>query len=227
VNIRRRKVRTLLAALAVVLPGGARRFVHCRLLGYRIARSAHVGHSFIDVDRLRMDSGSRIGSLTVIRGCEDVELGEGAAIGPLNLINAVPQGSRFFSGQKRHPAVILGRGAAITTMHFVDASDTVTVSDFSYVGGAGSQILTHSIDLVRLRQSTSPIVIGHHSLVGTASVLLPGAAVPECSLVAAGSVVTKSSTPHAYRVYGGVPVQVKRELDPNMKAFRFTGTEIL
>jgi acetyltransferase-like isoleucine patch superfamily enzyme len=227
VNIRHRGTRTLLAALAVILPGAARRFVHCRLLGYEIARTARVGHSLIDVDRLRMDEGAQIGSLTIIRGCEDVELGPEAAIGPLNFINAVRRDSHYFAGRKRHPAVIMGRAALISSMHFIDACDAVTLADYAAIAGFGTQVLTHSVDVVRLRQMTKPVTVGHHALIATASVLLPGSDVPACSIVSAGSVVSSLSTPEGHRLYSGVPAELRRELDPGMKLFHRTESDVL
>ena len=226
-RIRHRKTRTVLAALAVVLPRILRRLVHCRLLGYEIARTARVGHSFIDVDRLRMGEGATIGSLNIIRGCEDVELGHESTIGHLVWINAVRRGSRYFAGQERHPAVIMGRGALISCLHVIDACDEIILGDYADIGGFGTQLLTHSIDFVTLRQWRKPIVIGHHPVIATSSVLLPGATVPDCAIVAAGSVVSAGSTRESYHLYGGVPAGSQRALSPKMKFFSHTLSDML
>ena len=101
--IRHSRTRTVLAAIAVVLPGSLRRFVHRRLLGYDIDPEARVGHAFIDVDRLRVEAGASIGSLTAIRGCEDVELGPEATIGPLVWVNAVRRSGRYSWGRNATP----------------------------------------------------------------------------------------------------------------------------
>jgi acetyltransferase-like isoleucine patch superfamily enzyme len=227
VVVRARRVRTVLAVLAVLLPHRARRMIYRRLLGHEIADDATIGRSLIDVARLRVASGATIGSLTMIRGCEDVELAEGASIGSLVFVNAVPTGSRYFAGQDRHPALVLGRGAVISGLHLIDACDRVSLGDFADVGGMGSQILTHSIDLVRMRQSAQPVSIGHHCLVGTRSVLLPGTDLPECSVLTAGSVMGPEAVQDGYRLYSGAPATAGRTLNPRIPFFHHTMADIL
>lgn len=209
----------LLAALCVLLPTRPRRFVMTRLLGYEIAPGARIGRAFVDVDRLRMSPGSWISGFTVIRGCDDVELAEDARIGHLVLVNGIRRGGRSFEGQDRHPAVLLGRRAAISTMHFIDATDELRVGEFSEIAGLGSQVLTHSFDFVRMRQIAAPVTIGHHCMIGTGVILLAGTAVPDCSIVSAGSAVGPSSVRDGHRVYSGVPAGPGQSLNPRMRYF--------
>ena len=130
-------------------------------------------------------------------------------------------------GQERHPALIMGRGALISSLHMIDACDEIRMGEFADFGGFGSQILTHSLDLVKMRQSTTPVTIGHHVMIGTSVVLLPGTDIPECSIVAAGSVVSANSTHESHHLYSGVPAQAERRLSPRIKFFHHAVGDIL
>lgn len=216
-KVRSRRLRVLLAGLAMLLPSRARRFVHTRLLGYDIHPTATVGRSFIDVDRLVMGEGARIGHLVAIRGCEEVRLGAEAVIHLLVWVNAVRASTGYFPGVDRRPALIMGDHALITVMHFIDACDLVDLADFACLAGYGSIVQTHAVDTDALKQATAPIRIGHHSLVATRALLLPGAEVPDCSIVAAGSVVGRPLKGN--RVFAGMPARGVRDVDLDAPLF--------
>ncbi len=221
--VRGKKVRTLLAAAAIFLPNRLQRLVYRRLLGYDIDPRARIGRSFVDVDRLQMFEGAAIGSLTVIRGCEDVIMREEAVIGPLVWVNSVRKDKGYFAGQDRHCALIMDRGSAITCLHLLDCCDTIEFGAYSAMAGFGSQLLTHSMDFARMKQTAKPVRIGHHTLVGTSSVILPGVTIPESSIVGAGSVVTKSFD-DGPQLYAGVPAVARRPLNPELLPY-FTRTQ--
>lgn len=79
--------------------------------------------------------------------------------------------------------------SAIKKQHLVDCTDTVTIGKFTSIGGYGTQILSHSTSLQYNKQSCAPITIGHHCLVGTRSIILPGATLPDQSVLGAGAVL--------------------------------------
>ena len=216
--------RMLLAALAVLLPGRMRRWVHTRLLGYDLHPTASIGRAFVDVDSLVMGEGARIGHLIAIRGCEEVRMGDRAVIHQLVWVNAVRRSTGFFPDIKRRPALVMGDESLITVMHFIDACDLVELAEFAALAGYGSIIQTHAVDVVRIRQSCAPVRIGDHSLVGTRAVLLPGATVPDQSIVSAGAVVGPRLKGH--HLFGGVPAKPIRELDPESALFTRQTTHI-
>jgi acetyltransferase-like isoleucine patch superfamily enzyme len=219
VRLRGRKPRLLAAAAAVLLPGGARRWVHNRLLGADIHPTARIGRSLVDVDRLVMGPHAVIGSCSVIRGCEEVELAEEAVIGPLVWVNAVRRDKHYFADQPlRRPVLHLKRAALISCLHMVDCCDEVVIGEYSGLAGFGSQVMTHTVDIVRLKQVARPVVIGDHAMVSTSSVLLPGAVVPDNSVVSAGSVV-KGPLVEEHTLYEGVPAVAKRSLSPQLAFF--------
>jgi acetyltransferase-like isoleucine patch superfamily enzyme len=59
-------------------------------------------------------------------------------------------------------------------------------------------------------QKAKPIKIGSYCFIGTGVIFLSGASVGDCSVVAAGAVVTKKDFP-SHALIGGVPARVVRE----------------
>lgn len=223
-TVRPRTLRTALAVLCVLLPGGLRRFVHTRLLGYRLHPTASIGRSIVDVDALEMGEGARIGHLCLLRGCSEVRLGAHAVISMLVWVNAVRAEKGYFAGQERRPALIMGEHAVVTVLHFLDACDLIEIGDFSALAGYGVIVQTHTVDIDTVRQTCTPIRIGHHSLVASRSLLLPGAEVPDCAVIAAGSVVSRKLT--GSKIFAGVPTRAVRELDPEGAFFTRTTSQI-
>jgi hypothetical protein len=211
-RVRNRRLRLLVALLAVLAPGRVRRFLFVRLLGHDIHPGAHLGRSFVDVERLVMGEGSVIGPLNVVRGCALVDLERDAKIGTLNWINSVRLDRGTFESVQRHPALIMRQAALITMMHFVDACDTVELAPWATIAGFWTLVQTHSVDFDACAQASHPVYIGDHSLVSSRCALLPGSVVPDSSLVAGGAVVNGVLRhPH---LFGGVPARPLRELDP-------------
>jgi acetyltransferase-like isoleucine patch superfamily enzyme len=171
-------------------------------------------------DHLSLGEGARIGHFNVIRGCESVTIGDHGGIGTLNWITAHPQGdARHYAGQAdRHPVLKIGRHSSITTRHYLDCTAGIVVGDFSTVAGLRSQILTHSIDLDQNLQTAKGITIGAYSFIGTATVLLQGSSLPDFSVLAAGSVLTKPQS-EPYSLYAGQPAVKIRELPRDMGYF--------
>lgn len=76
-------------------------------------------------------------------------------------------------------------------------------------------VLTSNHDLYDQRLSVvKEVIIGDYCWVGMNSVILPGVTLGTRTIVAAGSVVTKSF-PDGFCVIGGSPAKVIKELDPN------------
>jgi len=210
----------IVSAIAWPFPWFLRRWLLRVICGYSFAPGARVGHSLLGCTSLRMDGAARIGHFNVVKGMR-VELGEHATIGDFNWISALPPGSgRHFADEPaRDPALILGRHAALTARHYVDCCNRVDIGEFATVAGARSQILTHAVDLKLNRQVTAPVRIGRYCFVGTASVVLKGAELPDCSVLAAGSTLTRAFD-ETFTLYSGVPAQAVKALDRDAEYFR-------
>jgi acetyltransferase-like isoleucine patch superfamily enzyme len=212
--------RTLLQVLLFALPWPLRRICLRAVFGYEIAPDARIGFSVVNARKLVMQTGSRIGSLTYIKGLTEVRLEEAAVLGNLNWVTGLPEGhATFFAADvNRRPALILGRHSAITHRHLIDCTDTVEIGEFATFAGWGSQVLTHSIDLRQNRQSASPVRVGAYCFVGTRAVILKGTSLPAKSILAAGSVLT--STPlEELRIYSGVPATPHRTVNTDYAYF--------
>lgn len=211
-------MRSIILLFCAFLPGLVKKFIYRRFFGWDIHRSASIGFSFILSKKLIMEENSSIASLTVIKGISMLHLSESSFLGSLNWITGFPLGNKslhFFNEKDRYPALYIKRHAAITSRHIIDCTSTVVIGDFSTFAGFRSQILTHSIDLAKSIQSSKPVTIGEYCFIGTNCILLPGAKVPNKSILAASSVVVKDDLVHEGFLYGGVPAKAIKKINPD------------
>lgn len=209
----------LLAIAMRWLPSPIKRVIGCRLLGWDIHPTAHIGRSIIQVGHLSMGPGASIGPRNVIRGLETLRLGEGANIAERNHIVGWPLSATVFPhAPNRDPSLVLGDHALLTIGHVVDCADRVEIGDHAALAGFNCQVLTHSLNLVRDRQETGPVQIGDHAAVMSGCILLSGTRVPARSIVSAGSVVTTPLT-EELTFYRGNPAEAVRELPATLQFF--------
>ena len=218
-------MKKFLMLLSLFLPWPLRRQVLRLCFGFRIARTARIGFAWVLPDRLIMEEGAEIGNLTVCKNLALIEMKACSRIGRGNWITGFPSGlsTHFAEEADRSPELILGEHSAITNRHLIDCTSRVTIGRFSTLAGFRSQILTHSIDVLKCRQTSRPITIGKYCFVGTNCVLLGGSVLPDFSVLAAKSLLNKAFTAE-YTLYGGVPAHELRELPKDAAYFhRVTG----
>lgn len=216
-------MKRLLMLLSNFLPAAARRSFLESQFGYKIHATCRLGFCWITPTRLIMEEGSEIGHLTVCKNIDLLHLKPYASIGRGNWITGFPLGPspHFAEETDRRPELILGEHSAITHRHLIDCTNSVVIGRFTTMAGFQSQILTHSIDLERNRQASSPVSVGGYCFVGTNSVLLPGSALPDYSVLGAKSLLNQPFT-EKYRLYGGVPARPIKELSPDYAYFQRT-----
>jgi acetyltransferase-like isoleucine patch superfamily enzyme len=117
--------------------------------------------------------------------------------------------------------LVLGEHAAISNRHMIDCTARVVIGRFTTFAGFYSQILTHSIDLEKGRQSSEPVEIGEYSFVGTNCILLGGSVLPDRSVLAAKSLLNKKHS-EPQTLYGGVPAKPIKALPANWAYFQRT-----
>jgi UDP-3-O-[3-hydroxymyristoyl] glucosamine N-acyltransferase len=190
------------------------------LLGYRLHPSAHIGLSIIAAQEVELGESARIGNLNVVRGLSRLELGPHAIIAQFNWITGFPAGpSRHFAHQPdRKPTLLLGAHSAITSRHLLDCTNRITIGPFTTIAGFRSQILTHSIDLAVNRQSSSEVKIGAYCFTGTGCIVLPGASLPDYCVLGAGAVLNQAMT-ESHTLYAGVPARAVKKLPTNTGYF--------
>jgi acetyltransferase-like isoleucine patch superfamily enzyme len=211
---------SILKILMFALPWQLRRPILQAVFGYELHPSSRIGFSWVYPKRLRMSERARIGHCTFSKGLDLIDMGRYATIGNLNWITAYPSvgGVHFQHAPSRVPSLILEDQAAITSQHFLDCASQIRIGAFSTVAGLRSQFFTHSIDIQNGRQDTQPIDIGAFCLIATGTVVLPGASVPDYSVVSACSVVNRELT-QSYRMYGGTPARPVKELPTDCAYF--------
>lgn len=200
-----------------------RRWLLQKLFGYKIHPTASIGYAWIFPKQLIMGAHSSIGHMTICKGLDLLQMGEHSSIGRGNWITAFPSGSsdHFVHQKDREPELIIGDHSAITNRHLIDCTNSVTIGNFTTFAGFKSQILTHSIDLERCRQSSLPVKIGDYCFVGTDSVILGGSSLPDYSMLGAKSLLNKHFL-EDYTLYAGVPAKPIKKLPGEYKYFSRT-----
>lgn len=213
-------LRKLCLIVSIALPWAIKRRLLGVLLGYVLDPTARIGLALVDVRHARLGPGAKIGSFTVIRNLELLELGPDTKIGTFNWIFGMISSGEFFAREAdtRRSRLVMGKGAAITSRHLIDCIDSVTIGEFTTVAGFRSQILTHSINVHANRQSCAPVRIGSYCFVGTGAILLPGAALPDRCVLAAGSTLTRAFDTED-SIYAGCPAVIKSSIDKSSAYF--------
>lgn len=194
--------------LGLILPFAVRRVI-LNLCGHNIHRESRLGLSIVLVDRLELDKHARIGHLNFISDLKLLKLDENALIGNLNWISG-----RMASADKNaQRSLFLHAGAAITNRHYIDCNGTITLHRFCTFAGVRSQMFTHSINMREGIQTIRNIDIGEYSFVGTGVIILPGAIVPNQSVIAAGSVVRPGLPFGISGIYAGNPAIIEKAID--------------
>lgn len=206
-------MRTLVKLLVVVLPWPLKRRLLRLIWGYQLHPTARIGLAWVFPQQLTMGPHAHIDHFTVCKGMDAVEIGEKAYIGRLNWISGFPRGHQqhFAHLPERDPRLRLGAHASVTNRHLIDCTDRVEIGPYTTLAGSGSQILTHAIDLQANRQHAAPVAIGSYCMIGTASVILSGARLPDRCVLGAKSLLNRAWDA-CDRLYAGVPAREVRAL---------------
>ncbi|MEJ7687563.1 MAG: acyltransferase [Variovorax sp.] len=206
-------MKKLLALGVVFLPWVLKRWVLRRFWGYRIADDARIGLSYIFPGHLVMGERAFIGHFNVAIHLGRLECGAHSVIDRSNWITGHPPGGAHFTHRaEREPTLMLGAHAAVTKKHIIDCTDRIDIGAYTTIAGYHSQLITHGIDVVNGRQDCKPIRIGAYCLVGTRITALGGSALPDRSVLGAGSVLNKAHD-EQYTVYAGQPAVRVKTLD--------------
>jgi acetyltransferase-like isoleucine patch superfamily enzyme len=223
-KIRSTAFRTAVQLIAFALPWPLRRRLMSRLLRFRIHPDARIGLSVILADEAIIDRVAVIGHFNYIGRLDRFIVGDGAVIGKYNWISGLARTVEtpfFKSKANRRSDLIMGKGALITTWHLIDCTDAVEFEDYASLAGARTQILTHSVDFMRNRQTCGRVRIGAYTVVATGSIILKGVTIAERCIVGAGSVVNNNVT-EPYTWVTGNPATFVRKIPEHAKLFHRT-----
>ena len=219
-------MRNFLFFISLLLPWKICRPFLEQQFGFQIHPTARIGIAWILPSRLIMEENTTIGHLTVVKNLDLLHLKAHATIGRGNWITGFPlgqrqsgSGSRHFSSEAdRRPELVMGEHSAITHRHLLDCTNAITIGAFTIVAGFQSQFISHTINIKENRQTSRPISIGDYCFVGSNSVLLGGAALPNYCVLGAKSLLNKAYT-QTHRLYGGVPARELSVLSPDCGYF--------
>lgn len=190
-------------AALTLRPGPTKNRVLNLLGGWAIAQTAKIGHSYLDVDHVRVGAGACIGSLNFFRSLRCLDMGECSGIGNLNLISAATAFDLAVGGRG---ALELGKETAITNRHYLDCSGGLTIGAFTTLAGSRTTVLTHQIDLLVNEQVAAAVVLSDNCFLGSNAKVVPGSYLPSESVLAMGAVLIPGLTEPG-RLYGGVPAK--------------------
>jgi acetyltransferase-like isoleucine patch superfamily enzyme len=196
------RLRLIGSMLVAILPGWLKRPIYRHVYGYRIGKRVSIGFGvvFFGVPNCQLEDDVRIRPFNVFWRTGRLSIGEHARIGPFNLFRGgtVISIGPFVTILRTNvfnsildpdlvnvpePILQLGPGSVVTTGHWLDFTDRITLGPHSIVGGRHSSFWTHS------RQRTRPITIGAHCYLGSEARVAPGVEVPCLCVVALGSVL--------------------------------------
>jgi len=175
--------RRLFAALIALLPfNWLRLALYRHLLGYRIGRGTRIAAlNLIDCDRVSLGERCRIGPLNFI-SVHAFEMGDEAKILSFNFF-----GRGLAEGRRYKGTFSLGDRGAIHWMHFFDVRYDIRIGGGGSIAGKSICFWTHAGGVLR----RGPITVGDRCHVGSHTVFIAGASVPDGCTVGVGSVVTK------------------------------------
>jgi acetyltransferase-like isoleucine patch superfamily enzyme len=218
----REKMKKIVAFVVLFFPWSVRKSLYRRLCGYQISDLSYIGFSLIYPDQLKLEDHSRIGHLTICKNIQFLKLNKNARLGALNWVTGFPviksQSGHFSSELERSPGLYMKEHSAITSRHLIDCTNTITIGAFSTIAGTRSQLLTHSIDIEKAKQTSDSIEIGEYCFIGTNSVLLKGSKIPDYCVFGAMSLINKRYGDQ-FSLYGGVPAKRIKDLPREYKYF--------
>lgn len=182
-------------------------FCYNLLPNYRIDYKSHIGWlNYIDCNECILKN-SKIGFLNRIR-VKKLSMDENAVISYannlqyLNLLemhrnscirssNTILGCNQAWNPYKEFSVFKIGESSLLTSHHYMDATDSITMGANVVFGGIHSKVWTHGFDVMRTRIQ-APVVIHDNVYVGAGSTILQGVEVASDTIIGASTVVSKS-----------------------------------
>lgn len=187
-------------------------------MGHEIGKGCRIGMSYLDIHHIRLEDGAQISGMNYFKGLDRLELGQRARIGGrFNWFTA----SRLHKSPTNQGWGILriGPGSNITSRHYFDIQDTVTIGKDTLIAGFRSTFWTHGYR-ERGESGASGITIGDNCYIGSQVIFVPGSAIGNKVFVGAGSVVTKDMSIHSECLIGGNPATMRKQYDSSHDFFQ-------
>jgi acetyltransferase-like isoleucine patch superfamily enzyme len=182
-----------------------------RRFGHRIAVTARIGPIMVlGVGRFEIGEHTCIGPFNVFKDLSLVRMDDVVDIGSFNWVSAARD---FQEIDPQAGTLHFGNGAGMRSRNYLDCSGTILVGPYAAIGGQRVFLQSHEPDFEHHRQTASRIVVGHHSVTASGSMMLAGARLPDQSVLAANSTMLapKATDELPRGVYAGSPAKWKAE----------------
>jgi acetyltransferase-like isoleucine patch superfamily enzyme len=193
--------------LIVLLPNFLKLLIYRRLFGWKVGQNVKIGFSYIDAKNVVIGDCVCIGHGNIIRNLKSLRIGTDTYIANFN---------SFFGSTYEgwSSCVEIGQSVQLMSHHFLDVGGTIMIGNRVVIAGRDTQIWAHS---VAFDSAATPelqplnVSIGSQVYVGARSTLV-GCAIPNQTVVGAGSVVTKQFLAEAtpYLIAGNPAIIKKR-----------------
>lgn len=205
-----RKMGAALQLVIWLLPASRAKYRILRVFGHEIHHTALVRSNIVwRVGSITIGPSARVGRWNVFKNLRAVRIGESASMGRFNVFGSHPVYVRLYPDGGE---LEMATKSKITGWHRIDCSGSVRLGELASIAGNQTSILTHSVDLKKNAQAAYPVVIGPRSFVGARCLILGGATLPGCSVLAAGSVLTRSKKVRQPGLWAGSPAAYRGEL---------------
>jgi len=219
----RPKPNPLLSLIVWLLPHSKFKIWALRKLGNHIGENVDLAPTIVlNCGPFWLDDNTGWGLFNTFRNLRHVRLGERSRLGNFNYITAQPE------YQLHSDCVgyfIVEEMSGITSRHYLDCGGQIILRRNSGIGGLRSIFQSHEIDLQKNETGVGQIILEENSMTGTGVIMLKGAVLPEKSVLAAGSILTRAprgTELPAQGLYAGAPARFVRELSD----FKFWDREV-
>jgi len=192
-----------------LLPAKIKPFFYRHLLGWKIGRNVKIGLSYINGKQIEIGDDVKIGHLNIMTTFRCLKIGSFSVIKNLN----------HFSGRcdyaKWPGHMEIGERVNIMSRHFIDSHGEVLIGDKTTIAGRDTQIWSHGVTYETEEPMLTPLLvkISKEVYIGSRSTLV-GCQIPDCTVIGAGSVVTKDFSNEVGRILiAGNPGVVKKRYE--------------
>lgn len=200
-------IKDLLRTIAWLLPASPAKNRLLTAWGHQVHPTAVARSCLVlRVDEFAMAPHARLGRFNVFRDMRSVRLGTRCSVGRLNVVLADP---RWKDRDTGGAFLVLEESSTITSRHRLDCTGGATIAGFAIVAGHESRFFSLDAGPVHGGYAARPISIGERSFIGARCNVLAGAAFPELSVLAAGSVYGPQAEAPEPGVWAGNPARRK------------------
>ncbi|MCB0447739.1 MAG: hypothetical protein KDD03_09550 [Gelidibacter sp.] len=168
------------------------------LFGYSIGNNVKIGKSIINCKNVAIGNDVFIADYNVF-SCTALTIGNHTKI----------QSGNTFIGKS---SFSIGEHSRIINHHYFDLYNTIHIGNHSWIAGRYSEFWTHGSLYTRLDTKDLSISIGNYTYIGSNSLFAPGTHVDSRSLVALGSVVTKTFEEQDIIIAGNPASIIKKDI---------------